>query len=96
MKLEILPAALADLAVGFDFYEKQQPGLGRYFRESLFTDIDTLIIHAGIHRKIFGTHRLLAKIFPCAVYYSVEGDTVRIKAILDCRRDPRWIKTKLT
>ena len=96
MKLEILPSAVADLARGFDFYEKQQPGLGRYFRESLLTDIDTLIVHGGIHRKIFGTHRLLARIFPFAVYYSVESDTVRIKAILDCRRDPRWVKTKLT
>ena len=95
MKVEILLSAIADLAVGFAFYESQQPGLGGYFLDSLFADIDSLAHHAGIHRKVFGSHRLLAKIFPFAVYYSVENDRVRVKAVLDCRRDPHWIIGKL-
>jgi hypothetical protein len=32
--------------------------------------------------------RMLSKRFPFAVYYRLEGDTVRIYAVLDCRRDP--------
>ncbi len=95
MKVEILPSAIADLALGFAFYEKQQPGLGHYFLDSLFADIDSLAHHAGIHRQVFGAHRLLAKTFPFAIYYSVEGNRVRVKAGLDCRRDPHWIKAKL-
>lgn len=96
MRIEILPSAIADLALGFAFYEKQQAGLGNYFLDSLFADIDSLAHYAGIHRKVYGLHRLLAKTFPFAVYYSLEGDMVRVKAVLDCRRDPYWIKTKLT
>lgn len=95
MKVEILPSAIADLALGFAFYEKQQPGLGDYFLDSLFADIDSLVHHAGIHRQVFGAHRLLARTFPFAIYYSVEGDRARVKAVLDCRRDPHWIKAKL-
>lgn len=64
MKIEILPSAREDLAAGFDFYERQQAGLGAYFLRSLFSDIDGLITTAGVHRKVFGAHRLLAKIFP--------------------------------
>jgi hypothetical protein len=48
-----------------------------------------------MHRQILGCHRLLARTFPFAIYYSVEGDQARIKAVLDCRRDPHWIKAKL-
>lgn len=95
MKVEILPSAIADLALGFAFYEKQQPGLGDYFLDSLFADIDPLAHHAGIHRQVFGSHRLLARTFPFAIYYSVNGDRAHVKAVLDCRRDPHWIKGKL-
>jgi hypothetical protein len=38
---------------------------------------------------------LLGRTFPFAVYYDVIGDTVHIKAVLDCRRDPRSIRDLL-
>lgn len=95
MKIEFLPSAREDLAVGFAFYEKQQIGLGSYFLDSLFADIDSLALYAGIHRKAFGMHRLLGRTFPFAVYYAVENETARVKAVLDCRQDPKWIREKL-
>jgi hypothetical protein len=61
MKIVILPSARDDLADGFQFWENQEEGLGGYFLESLFLDIDSLILHAGIHLKVFGNHRLLSK-----------------------------------
>jgi len=54
MKIVILSSARDDLADGFAFYEEQQEGLGDYFEESLFSDIDSLRLYAGIHRKVFG------------------------------------------
>ncbi|HEY4417370.1 MAG TPA: type II toxin-antitoxin system RelE/ParE family toxin [Verrucomicrobiae bacterium] len=69
MNLIILTAALDDLADGFDFYEKQATGLGNYFLNSLFADIDSLTIYGGIHRNVFGFQRLLAKRFSFAIYY---------------------------
>lgn len=83
------------MADGFAFYESQQAGLGRYFLDSLSTDIDSLAHSGGIHRQVFGAHRLLSRLFPFAVYYDVVGDTAHVKAILDCRRDPKWIQTKV-
>ena len=64
MKIKILPSAIDDLFNGFYFYEKQLNGFGNYFLETLFSDIDSLKIYAGIHEKVFGYHRLLAKRFP--------------------------------
>lgn len=88
MKIRILDEAQLDLIDGFRFYEMQQQGLGSYFLDSLFADIDALHIHAGTHVICFRHYRMLAKRFPYAVYYQMDGDVVSIHAVLDCRRDP--------
>jgi len=95
MKLTILPSALDDLANGFVFYEAQEEGLGSYFLESLFSEIDSLKLYAGIHRRVFGFHRSLSKRFPYAIYYSVESETAFVRGVLDCRRDPAWVREHL-
>ena len=95
MKLIILPSARDDLDNGYRFFEQQEEGLGDYFFDSLFSDIDSLRLYAGIHQKVFGYYRLLSKRFPYAVYYSIEAETTRVSAILDCRRDPAWIHERL-
>ena len=95
MTIVILPSAKEDLAEGFAFFEQQRAGLGTYFLESLFSDIDSLEIYAGVHRRVFGFHRLLSKRFTFAVYYSVESGTTYVRAVLDCRRDPVWLRKQL-
>jgi len=95
MKIVILPSARDDLADGFRFYENQAAGLGGYFLESLFSDIDSLHLYAGIHRRVFGSHRLLSKRFPYAIYYTKESEMVFVKAILDCRKDPAFHRQRL-
>lgn len=49
MKIKLLFSALEDLSNGRLFYEKQGEGLGEYFFDSLFSDIDSLVLFAGIH-----------------------------------------------
>jgi len=95
MKIEILDEAEKDLIDGFAFYERQTIGLGDYFLDSIFSDVESLHIYAGIHSLKFGYHRLLAKRFPFAIYYRIQQDVIRIFAILDCRRDPTWIRSRL-
>ena len=95
MTIVILPSARNDLSEGFDFYEQQQEGLGAYYLESLFSDIESLRLYAGVHSRQFGCHRVLSKRFPYAVYYDQEHTTVRVWAVLDCRRDPGAIRKRL-
>ena len=96
MKIRILSAARQDLLGGFRFYESQQSGLGSYFLDSLFADIDSLQLYAGIHLTVNGGYRrLLAKRFPFAIYYRIESDTVLVHAVLDCRRNPAWKRKRL-
>lgn len=89
MTPRILPAAFGDLEDGRDFYNSQQSGVGTYFLNSIFADVESLRLYASIHGKRYGYHRLLAVKFPYAIYYQVEGDEVIIYRILDCRSDPK-------
>lgn len=68
MTIEILDEAQEDLIRGFHFYESREPKLGSYFLDSLFSDIDSLLVYAGIHQTTFGYHRCLSKRFPFAIY----------------------------
>jgi hypothetical protein len=95
MKVQILDEAERDIVDGFCFYEAQDAGLGDYFLDSIFSDIDSLQLYAGIHARHFGYHRLLSKRFPFAIYYRVAGKIVRIYAVLDCRRDPARMEKRL-
>ena len=54
MKIRILESARKDLVDGYYFYEKQSAGIGSYFLESVYSDIDTLTDNAGIHPMYFG------------------------------------------
>jgi hypothetical protein len=96
MKIRLLAEAEQDLWDGFRFYQGQQEGLGRYFLDSLTSDIDALAFFAGIHETVAGFHRALSRRFPFAIYYTVNGNIVTVKAILDCRKKPAWIRTKLS
>ncbi|MEK6664479.1 MAG: type II toxin-antitoxin system RelE/ParE family toxin [Pseudomonadota bacterium] len=96
MRIKILSVAEADLEEGYRFYESQADGLGSYFLDTLYSDIDSLAYFAGMHRIVLGYHRLLSKRFPFAVYYRVVDDVALVSAILDCRRNPSWIREKLS
>ena len=73
MKIKILISAVKDLEAGRQFYEKQGEGLGDYLFDTLFSDIDSLALFGGVHRKIYGYHRLLSRRFPYAIYYKIEN-----------------------
>lgn len=95
MRVQVLDEATGDLADGYRFYERQAEGLGDYFLDSLWSDINSLCLYAGVHAVYNGYHRLLSKRFPFAVYYRIDDRVARVRAVLDCRRDPEWISEQL-
>lgn len=96
MTIQILESAKRDLINGFNFYENKREGLGSYFLDSLYSDIDSLLIYAGIHPVRFDDYfYMLSKRFPFAIYYYVRDETVYVDAILDCRQNPDRIEKRL-
>jgi hypothetical protein len=61
----------------------------------MFSDIGSLIIFAGIHRKQLGLYKMLARRFPYALYYDIIEDVAYVVAVLPMRRDPAWILKQL-
>ncbi|MDZ7757910.1 type II toxin-antitoxin system RelE/ParE family toxin [Rhodohalobacter sp.] len=97
MKIRIKDSAKKDLVDGFKFYELQETGLGSYFLDSLFEDIDSLRLTSGIHPLKFDRyHYLLAHRFPFAIYYTVKNKLILIHAILDCRQNPLKASDRLS
>jgi hypothetical protein len=88
VKLRVLPSALSDLDRRRIFYARQSRNVGDYFLDSLFSDIGSLELYAGVHMEVFGHHRLLARRFPYAVYYTIDGDECIVFRIPDCRQEP--------
>jgi hypothetical protein len=95
MTVVILEDAAEDLESGAHFYESCATGVGDYFLDSLLSDLDSLVLFAGVHPIYFQFHRMLSKRFPFGIYYEVEDDVVYVYAILDLRRDPLWIRKRL-
>ena len=96
MNIQIRPSALEDLATGRHFYDTQELGVGDYFFDSVFSDIDSLTLYAGIHPIVLGFHRMLTHRFPYAIYYELsDGNSVVVWRVLDLRQDPRSIRKDL-
>ena len=95
MKVVIESAAYQDVDLVSDFYESQEPGVDAYFVQQFARTARSLATTGGIHAKKFDFHFCLVERFPVAMYYKVEEEEVRIRAVLDCRRDPRWISRQL-
>ena len=90
--VRIARSAEADLLEGYVFYDRQQAGVGDYFLDSLYADIDALALYASIHPKPDGRlHRSLADRLPFAIYYELKGDVATVVAVLDCRQNPASI-----
>lgn len=96
MTIVVTESASDDIAEGYLFYEEQYPGLGEYFETSIFADIRSLVLYAGVHEIHFEIYyRRISSRFPYAIYYTLENDTVLVHAVADTRRDPDRVRYRL-
>lgn len=96
MRIKILRSALEDLATAREFYGSQSDGIGDYFFDSLFSEIDSLTLYAGIHPLRFGYHRMVVQRFPYCIYYRISDEVATVFRVLDARRNPSWIRRSLS
>ncbi|MCF6211974.1 MAG: type II toxin-antitoxin system RelE/ParE family toxin [Gammaproteobacteria bacterium] len=94
--IHLLSEAEADLEDGRSFYENQEQGVGEYFWDSLISDIESLIIYAGVHFKEYSYYRMSSKRFPYSIYYDLNDKAAYVIAVLPERRNPNWVRSKLS
>ncbi len=91
----VLARAGDDLQQARVFYDTQEPGLGAQCVTSVLADLANLAHVSGIHSRRHGYYRMIEKTFHLGIYYRQHGEDTLIVAILDLRRDPKWIRTHL-
>jgi plasmid stabilization system protein ParE len=94
-KVTVLDPARADAADGWDFYERQEAGVGNYFITRMEAAIDSLTVHHGIHPKRHGLFCLMVPRFNHAIFYRELQDETEVVAVLDLRRNPSWPRRQL-
>jgi hypothetical protein len=80
---------------GKDFYNRQEQGVGDYFRDSLTSDFGSMTIYAGEHKTVSGFHKMYAKRFPYTIYYTIAESKALVSTVLPMRRKPDWISEQL-
>lgn len=96
MNVQILDPAKDDLAEGFWFYESQNHGLGHYFLDTIYSEIDKLATNAGIHPMYDPPYYLMiSDRFPFTMYYFIDDSDVFVEAVIDQRRNPEWVSERL-
>jgi plasmid stabilization system protein ParE len=89
MRLVLRRQAKADLDEAFHWYEERQTGLGRSFRSAVEATLSSIQEHPSMYPRVDSLIRRAATDrFPFGVFYRVDGDTVRVVAILHNARNP--------
>ena len=89
----IRPAAEAELAEAYAWYEQQRPGLGDGFLLRVDACVSGIqrnpLLHPIVHRDV---RRAFLRRFPYGVFYVPGEDRITVLAILHLSRDPtRWM-----
>ncbi len=93
----LLVEAAQDIRNGGAFYEQRQDGLGAYFTQCILSDLESLKLYAGIHKRVSRSiYRLKSKRFPYAIYYRVKFQTTYVIAILPVRGKPLKVEARLS
>jgi plasmid stabilization system protein ParE len=91
----ILSSASDDLEAARLFYESQSAGWGEHCVDSVLTALASLADISGVHSRHHGYYRMINKTFHLGIYYRERTDDALVIAILDLRRDPKWIHKQL-
>ena len=95
MNVDLRPEASADLVSAAAYFNDLSDGWGDHFLDTIEVDLAGLESEAGIHAIHNGLPCKFAKVFPFAIYYRMESDSVMVYAILSCRMSPETHKVIL-
>jgi plasmid stabilization system protein ParE len=93
-RLETTRAVELEVEAAFEWYEREQTGLGFEFLNELRAAYQRVVDHPLAYQVLrSGIRRALTRRFPYAIYYSIEAEVLVILAVLHTARDPaQWRK----
>jgi toxin ParE1/3/4 len=83
------PRADLDVEAAFEWYEKEQPGLGLEFLDELRATYDRIADGPLRYQELRGgIRRTFLRRFPYAVYFAMDADVAVVVAVLHASREP--------
>jgi hypothetical protein len=95
MDFEFHPEAEGEFLDAINYYENCATGLGYDFSLEVYSAVALVLAHPTAWTVLEeGIRRCLINRFPFALLYGVEGQMLRIFAVMDLRRDPDYWKSR--
>lgn len=95
MNVSVRPAAAADMADAYFWYESQRTGLGDEFLAAISAVIAVLLENPRSCRVVYrDTRRANLRRFPYGVFYRILDAGIVIIACFHASRDPRGWRTR--
>ena len=97
MRLVLRRQAKADLREAIDWYEARKPDLGRSFLVAVEATLSSIRENLRIYPRVDPAVRRAATTgrFPFGIFYRIDGDRVRVIAILHNARNPEHWKRRI-
>ena len=96
MRLALRLRAKGDLREAFAWYEEKRPGLGTSFLASVEATLTTIRENPRIFPRVDPSIRRAAMSgFPYGVFYRIDGETIRVIAVLHNARSPEHWKRRV-
>ncbi|ESU26354.1 hypothetical protein FLJC2902T_28380 [Flavobacterium limnosediminis JC2902] len=94
--VKILEEARFDFIESFEYYKEINLKLGEQFKNSFKRSLKTIKSNPLLFQIRYNNTRVIfVKSFPYLIHFSLEGDTILIKAIFHTSRDSKiWITRK--
>lgn len=91
MKVIFGDAAKLELEGAIEWYELQQPGLGKRFALAFHSTVSVLRVYPNINSELANNiRRAIVKEFPYGIIYSVKADFLEIIAVGHLHRQPMY------
>jgi hypothetical protein len=89
-KIKIEPEAHLDIQEAIDWYNQQQPGLGRRFHTEVKVSFKTLETHQFFQVRYDNVHCFILKKFPYMVHYTIDeqNKNIIVRAVFNTSRNP--------
>ena len=97
MRFEFQPEALEEYEAAVRHYAERQPGLELRFIDSVEHVVRRILESPRRFRVFEGeVRRCLTRVFPYAILYAIESDHVLIVAVMHCRREPGYWRSRVS
>jgi plasmid stabilization system protein ParE len=90
MRLLYTDRSKEDVELAFEWYEKQQKGLGVEFLNCIEASLNNILNFPEMYAACYlNFRRCVVSRFPFSIFYTVEDYQIVIHAILNNRQDPQ-------